>query len=52
MLLATDINECTSTTFECPSGQRCLNEIGSHQCIDLFCPDPYEKDSSSGLGAI
>lgn len=43
LLLITDVNECLLPTNPCQIGQRCINNIGSYQCLrEIGCGTGYE----------
>lgn len=43
----TDVEECLSGTHPCRGIAKCINTVGSYQCI---CPPGYEEDANNCKG--
>ena len=43
-----DIDECDELRVDCGAGKRCFNRRGDYECLDITCPENYDRDPSTG----
>ena len=43
-----DVNECEEMQINCGPDKRCFNRRGDFQCVDVSCPDNYQRDPQTG----
>jgi len=46
--LCSDVNECEEMQINCGPDKRCFNRRGDFQCVDVSCPDNYQRDPQTG----
>ena len=48
MLIVSDIDECDELRVDCGTGKRCFNRRGDYECLDINCPENYDRDPENG----
>jgi len=43
-----DIDECTELAIDCGADRKCFNRRGDYECVDIPCPQGYEREPVHG----